>query len=69
MVHLLADVLVPRILALGRKQVQVEHLTCGSGHCALGNLLGLLDLLKINLEASLHRVLDHISHFFSFLGF
>ncbi len=54
-----------------RKQVQVEckHLTCGSGHCALGNLLGLLGHLKISLESSFHCVFGHLGCFFSFLGF
>ncbi len=47
--RLLADDLVPSVLALRREQVRIEreHLACGSGHSSLCNALGLLSLLKI----------------------
>ncbi len=47
--RLLADDLVPSVLALRRKQVRIEceHLLCGSGHSSLCNALGQLSLLKI----------------------
>ncbi len=68
--RLLDNDLVPNVLALGRKQVQVEreHQVRGSGHCALSSLLGLLGLLKISLEASFHQVISHCGRFFSILG-
>ncbi len=62
---------VPRVLALRRKQVQVEseHLTCSIGHCTLGVLGGFLGLLKISLEGGLHGVFGHFGRSFGFLGF
>ncbi len=47
--RLLTDDLVSSVLALRRKQVQIErkHLACGSGHSSLCNVMGLFSLLKI----------------------
>jgi hypothetical protein len=45
--NLLAEDLVSQVLALQRKQVQVEHehLAHGNGHCTLSSTLCLLGLL------------------------
>jgi hypothetical protein len=47
--RLLADDLVPSVLALRRKQVRIEreHFARGNGPSSLCNALGLLSLLKI----------------------
>jgi hypothetical protein len=68
--HLLDVDLVPHVLALGRKQIQVEpkHLACSSSHCTLGLLGGFLGFLKIDLESSLHGVFGSLGHSFGFFG-
>ncbi len=68
--HLLDDNLIPCTLALRKKQIRLEskHLSCSSGHCALGILGGLLGLLKIGLEISLQGVFGHLGCSIGFLG-